>query len=114
MAVFHIFQQEANRSSSSKKIGMRKNERQERMHDRAKVVESLRRISRWGCPSGKFSLKFDTQETCYLLKGRVKAYIKDSSEVLEFGAGDLLIIPQGLSCTWDVSIALDKHYKFDS
>ncbi|XXG42738.1 hypothetical protein AAC387_Pa01g2938 [Persea americana] len=69
---------------------------------------------KWGCPPGKFPLKFDAQETCYLIKGKVKAYTKSSSECVEFGAGDLVIIPKGLSCTWDVSVAVDKHYKFDS
>ncbi|KAF6144380.1 hypothetical protein GIB67_024607 [Kingdonia uniflora] len=69
---------------------------------------------KWGCPPGKFPLKFDEQETCYLLKGKVKAYTKGSSECAEFGAGDLVTVPKGLSCTWDVSIAVDKHYKFDS
>ncbi|XVF72116.1 hypothetical protein PTKIN_Ptkin12aG0094900 [Pterospermum kingtungense] len=28
--------------------------------------------------------------------------------------GDLVIILKGLSCTWDVSVAVDKHYKFKS
>ncbi|CAD5174714.1 uncharacterized protein LOC135652796 [Musa acuminata AAA Group] len=69
---------------------------------------------KWACPPGKFPLKFDAQETCYLLKGKVKAYVKGSSEFVEFGAGDLVIFPEGLSCTWDVSAAVDKHYKFDS
>ncbi|XP_058094924.1 uncharacterized protein LOC131240616 [Magnolia sinica] len=68
---------------------------------------------KWGCPPGKFPLKFDAEETCYLLKGKVRAYPKGSAEFVEFGAGDLVIIPKGLSCTWDVSIAVDKHYKFD-
>ncbi|CAL5353564.1 hypothetical protein ACSBR2_032201 [Camellia fascicularis] len=72
---------------------------------------------KWGCSPGKYQLKFDAEETCYLLKGKVKVYPKGSSaasEVVEFGAGDLVIIPKGLSCTWDVSVAVDKHYKFDS
>ncbi|KAF8388310.1 hypothetical protein HHK36_026976 [Tetracentron sinense] len=69
---------------------------------------------KWGCPPGVFPLKFDAQETCYLLKGKVKAHTKGSSESVEFGAGDLVTIPKGLSCTWDVSVAVDKHYKFDS
>lgn len=61
-------------------------------------------------------LKFDAQETCYLLRGRVKVYPKGSSSepVVQFGAGDLVTIPKGLSCTWDVSVAVDKHYKFES
>ncbi|XP_010918968.1 uncharacterized protein [Elaeis guineensis] len=69
---------------------------------------------KWGCPPGKFPLKYDAEETCYLLRGKVKAYIKGSSECVEFGAGDLVVFPRGLSCTWDVSVAVDKHYKFDS
>ncbi|TQD87466.1 hypothetical protein C1H46_026978 [Malus baccata] len=70
---------------------------------------------KWGCSPGKYQLKFDAEETCYLLKGRVKAYYpKGSSEYVEFGAGDLVTIPKGLTCTWDVSLAVDKHYKFES
>ncbi|KAL5068018.1 hypothetical protein RYX36_018905 [Vicia faba] len=69
---------------------------------------------KWGCSAGKYQLKFDAEETCYLLKGKVKAYTKGSSEYVEFGAGDLVTIPKGLSCTWDVSVAVDKHYKFEA
>ncbi|KAL6968120.1 hypothetical protein U1Q18_033923 [Sarracenia purpurea var. burkii] len=69
---------------------------------------------KWGCSPGKYQLKFDAEETCYLLRGKVKVYPKGSPEVVEFGAGDLVIIPKGMSCTWDVSVAVDKHYKFDS
>ncbi|KAL8143037.1 hypothetical protein V2J09_016069 [Rumex salicifolius] len=85
---------------------------------------------KWGCRPGKYNLKFDAQETCYLVKGKVKVYTKQgsssiregeepsssstSSSVVEFGAGDLVIIPKGLSCTWEVSLSVDKFYKFDS
>ncbi|XP_072956991.1 uncharacterized protein [Typha angustifolia] len=69
---------------------------------------------KWGCPPGKFPLKFDAQETCYLLRGKVKVYTKGSSDSVEFGAGDLVVFPKGLSCTWDVTVAVDKHYQFDS
>ncbi|XP_042439579.1 uncharacterized protein LOC122024908 [Zingiber officinale] len=72
---------------------------------------------KWGCPPGKFPLKYEAEETCYLLKGRVKAYVKGSSpdaSAVEFGAGDLVVLSKGLSCIWDVAVAVDKHYKFDS
>ncbi|KAH9307398.1 hypothetical protein KI387_035309, partial [Taxus chinensis] len=45
---------------------------------------------KWGCPPGKFSLIFDAEETFYLVKGKVRAYVKGSSEYVEFGAGDLV------------------------
>ncbi|KAB2629917.1 hypothetical protein D8674_007436 [Pyrus ussuriensis x Pyrus communis] len=77
---------------------------------------------KWGCPPGKYTLKFDAAETCYLVKGKVKVYPRKGSssssssdeEFVNFGAGDLVTIPKGLSCIWDVSVAIDKHYKFDS
>ncbi|KAH6766676.1 RmlC-like cupins superfamily protein [Perilla frutescens var. hirtella] len=70
---------------------------------------------KWGCSPGKYQLKFDAQETCYLVRGKVKVYPKNTEgEAVEFGAGDLVVIPKGLSCTWDVSVAVDKHYKFDA
>lgn len=73
-------------------------------------------ISRWGCAPGKYTLKFEAAEICYLVKGRVKVYPKGGSssfEFVEFGAGDIVTIPKGLGCTWDVSTAIDKHYKFE-
>ncbi|XP_047333271.1 uncharacterized protein LOC124936788 [Impatiens glandulifera] len=71
---------------------------------------------KWGCSPGKYQLKYDAEETCYFLRGKIKVYPKGSpeTEAVEFGAGDLVILPKGLSCTWDVSVPVDKHYKFDS
>ncbi|KAL6651027.1 hypothetical protein ACP70R_009952 [Stipagrostis hirtigluma subsp. patula] len=69
---------------------------------------------KWGCPPGKYPLKFDAALTCYLLRGRVRAAVKGSREcVVEFGAGDLVVFPKGLACTWDVVVGVDKHYNFD-
>ncbi|KAI4329847.1 hypothetical protein MLD38_028187 [Melastoma candidum] len=70
---------------------------------------------KWGCPPGKYQLRYDAEETCYLIRGKVKAYRKGCPDsAVEFGAGDLVTIPRGLSCTWDVSVAVDKHYMFES
>ncbi|KAF1881271.1 hypothetical protein Lal_00023307 [Lupinus albus] len=83
-----------------------------------KIANIVRRDNlirvRWGCSPGKYQLKFDAEETCYLLKGKVKAYPKGSTDFVEFGARDLVTIPKGMSCTWDVSVAVDKYYKFES
>lgn len=75
-------------------------------------------LCRWGCPPGKMTLKYDATETCYFVRGKVKAYPKNKGStndegVVEFGAGDVVIFPKGLSCIWDVSVAVDKFYKFD-
>lgn len=74
----------------------------------------IRSWPKWGCPPGKFPLKFEAEETFYLVRGKVRAYMKGSpDQYVEFGAGDLVVIPKGMSCTWDVSVAIDKHYKFE-
>ncbi|KAJ8535677.1 hypothetical protein K7X08_023397 [Anisodus acutangulus] len=96
-------------SSSNLRIVVQKNPSESQLNELG-----IKSWPKWGCSPGKYQLKFDAQETCYLLRGKVKVSTKNSNETVEFGAGDLVIIPKGLSCTWDVSVAVDKHYKFDS
>ncbi|KAL3850018.1 hypothetical protein ACJIZ3_011900 [Penstemon smallii] len=97
-------------SSSNPKIIVQSNPSESQLSDLG-----IKSWPKWACSPGKYQLKFDAQETCYLVRGKVKVYLKNSSsqlsgEVVEFGARDLVIIPKGLSCTWDVSVAVDKHY----
>ncbi|OIW21332.1 hypothetical protein TanjilG_32423 [Lupinus angustifolius] len=71
---------------------------------------------KWAGPPGKYHVKYEAEQICYLLKGKVKVYprpTESSSEFVEFGAGDLVIFPEGLCCTWEVFIAVDKYYKFE-
>ncbi|XP_021847854.1 uncharacterized protein [Spinacia oleracea] len=79
----------------------------------------IKSCPKWACSPGKYQLRFDAEETCYLVKGKVRVYKKGSTtteetEFVEFGAGDLVTIPKGLSCTWDVLLSVDKFYTFDS
>ncbi|KAL3845738.1 hypothetical protein ACJIZ3_003141 [Penstemon smallii] len=73
----------------------------------------VRSWPKWGCPPSKFPWIYSSKETCYLLEGKVKVYPDGSDEAVEIGAGDLVVFPKGMSCTWDVSEAVDKHYKFE-
>ncbi|KAK6164320.1 hypothetical protein DH2020_001184 [Rehmannia glutinosa] len=103
---------ESSNSSSNLKIIVQNNPSESQLSQLG-----IKSWPKWGCPPGKYQLKFDAQETCYLVRGKVKVYPKNTEllgEIVEFGAGDLVVIPKGLSCTWDVSVAVDKHYKFDS
>ncbi|KAE8022202.1 hypothetical protein FH972_008026 [Carpinus fangiana] len=70
----------------------------------------VRKWPKWSCPPSKFPWTFDTKEACYLLEGKVKVTPDGSSEAVEIGAGDLVEFPKGMSCTWDVSVGVDKHY----
>ncbi|XP_058188431.1 uncharacterized protein LOC131306174 [Rhododendron vialii] len=76
----------------------------------------VRNWPKWGCPPSKFPWTYDSKETCYLLKGKVKVYPAGSNkeeEAVEISAGDLVEFPKGMSCTWDVSETVDKHYNFE-
>ncbi|KAJ3675338.1 hypothetical protein LUZ60_004380 [Juncus effusus] len=69
---------------------------------------------KWGCPPSKFPWTYSSKETCYLLEGKVKVYPDgQNNEFVEIEAGDLVVFPKGMSCTWDVSVAVDKHYLFE-
>ena len=37
----------------------------------------------------------------------------DGGKPVRFGVGDLVVFPQGMSCTWEVHKAVRKHYRFD-
>ncbi|OAY24281.1 uncharacterized protein LOC110604426 [Manihot esculenta] len=80
----------------------------------SKLTElGVRSWPKWGCPPSKFPWTYSDKEICYLLKGEVKVYPDGSDEAVEIGAGDLVEFPKGMSCTWDVSVGVDKHYKFE-
>lgn len=76
-------------------------------------LESLG-VSRWPIWTKEvstFPWHYDSQETCFLLEGRVTVTAADG-EVLSFGAGDLVIFEEGLDCTWQVHEPVRKHYHF--
>ncbi|KAG2566481.1 uncharacterized protein LOC120682146 [Panicum virgatum] len=74
----------------------------------------VRQWPKWGCEKSKFPWTYSAKETCYLLQGKVKVYPEGHGEdFVEIAAGDLVVFPKGMSCTWDVAEAVDKHYNFE-
>jgi len=69
----------------------------------------------WGCPASKFDWTYSGNEMCYLLKGKVTVIPTGSWASVApatFGAGDMVTLPDGMTCVWDVSEAVEKKYKF--
>lgn len=67
----------------------------------------------WECEASKFPWTYESNETCYLLEGKViVSPDNDASGAVEINKGDLVTFPDGMSCTWDVKSAVKKHYKF--
>mmetsp|Transcript_18658 Transcript_18658/g.25714 ORF Transcript_18658/g.25714 Transcript_18658/m.25714 type:complete len:134 (-) Transcript_18658:135-536(-) len=66
----------------------------------------------WGCGVSKFPWTYGENESCYLLEGKVTVTPDDGRAAATFGKGDFVTFPAGMSCTWDVSEAVQKHFLF--
>ena len=65
----------------------------------------------WEKEVSKFDWHYDEQESCYLLEGKVTVTTKEGKSV-NFGVGDFVVFPKGLSCVWDIQAPVRKHYRF--
>ncbi len=65
----------------------------------------------WEKEVSEFDWHYDSTEECYLLEGKVTVKTEDGDEV-EFGKGDYVTFPRGLSCRWEVKEPVKKHYTF--
>ena len=65
----------------------------------------------WEKEISRFDWHYDSTEECYLLEGEVVVETEDGKRV-EFGGGDFVTFPKGLSCVWDVKVPVKKHYNF--
>jgi len=64
----------------------------------------------WQKEPSTFDWEYNEKETCYIIKGKVKITDKHSS--VSFKAGDYVIFPVDLACTWHIEEAVTKHYNF--
>lgn len=64
----------------------------------------------WSCGVERFPWKYDAEEHCFVLEGRVVVETEEGS--IEISAGDYVVFPAGLVCTWDVKEPVKKHYSF--
>ena len=71
---------------------------------------AIMRQPTWECGVSKFDWYYDSEETCLLVAGEVTVTYDGGS--VSFKAGDYVTFPKGLSCVWDVSKPVKKHYIF--
>lgn len=65
----------------------------------------------WTKEASEFPWEYDEKETCLILEGRVTV-TNERGERFSFGAGDWVVFPQGMRCTWKVEAPVRKHYRF--
>lgn len=64
----------------------------------------------WEKEISTFEWTYDEREVCYFLAGHVT--VRTAAGEVQFGKGDIVSFPAGLSCTWVVHQPVKKHYKF--
>ena len=65
----------------------------------------------WEKEVSEFPWEYAQQETCLLIQGKVNV-INEKGENFQFQAGDWVVFPQGMKCTWKITEDVKKHYKF--
>jgi len=75
-------------------------------------IETCSKWPIWTCRQSTFNWEYDEKETCLIIEGLVKITALDNSLEVSFAAGDLVIFPKNLKCTWHVINAVRKHYNF--
>ena len=67
----------------------------------------------WGCGPSKFPWSYGDRETALLISGKCTVIPDDKSlPAVTLEAGDLVTFPAGMSCVWDVTEEISKHYNF--
>jgi len=66
--------------------------------------------SPWECEPSTFDWEYDSEETAYVLEGKVR--VKTTEEDVEINKGDLVTFPKGMKCTWNVLEKIRKVYAF--
>jgi uncharacterized protein len=65
----------------------------------------------WEKEISEFPWYYDETEMCYILEGHAIVTPKDGTAV-EIKAGDLVTFSEGLSCSWNITQSIKKHYYF--
>jgi len=65
----------------------------------------------WEKEVSRFDWFYDNVEECYLLEGKVVVET-EGGQTVEFGKGDFVTFPKGLTCIWDIKVPVKKHYNF--
>jgi len=64
----------------------------------------------WECEVSEFPWTYSEQESCLILEGEIE--VKIDNEVINIKPGDFVMFPAGLSCLWNVTSPVRKHYNF--
>ena len=67
----------------------------------------------WSKEISSFDWQYEQFETCYILEGEATITIQggaENGESVTISEGDLVSFSKGLSCQWDITVPIIKHY----
>ena len=73
-------------------------------------IAKLKNCPTWDCEISEFDWYYDSEEICWLTEGEVTVMYSGGS--VNISAGDYAEFPKGLSCVWNVTKPVSKHYMF--
>ena len=65
----------------------------------------------WEKEVSRFDWRYDREEICYILEGSA-TITPENGEPVTINRGDVVHFPAGLSCVWEITEAMEKHYTF--
>mmetsp|Transcript_141160 Transcript_141160/g.199927 ORF Transcript_141160/g.199927 Transcript_141160/m.199927 type:complete len:98 (+) Transcript_141160:52-345(+) len=76
---------------------------------------NISKWGQWGCDISKFDWTYSGKEVAYILEGEVLVTPTGAwsgCKPTKVEAGDFVEFPDGMTCIWDVTKAIKKHYNF--
>lgn len=67
--------------------------------------------SAWGCDVSTFDWEYPADERAYIKTGKVIVHTATGNTTVR--AGDLVLFPKGMKCTWEVLEPIQKVYRFE-
>ena len=66
----------------------------------------------WEKEVSEFDWEYDKTETCYIVEGTATITPEGKPPII-ITEGDMVTFPKGMKCVWNITEAIEKHYKFD-
>ena len=64
----------------------------------------------WECEPSNFSWFYNEKEICLIIEGEAKIKT-EQGEIYFIKSGDLVELPEGLSCEWQIIKNIKKHFR---